>query len=209
MKKSNQKILIIALALLLVSILTAGTGLVMYGIYTKQNQGSVSRVVAKVFALPAASVEGRKVSYTRYLLTKDAVTKFINSDAGKDVGATMPPELELNKNILEQLIRQKMVEKIASENSISVTDEEIGQIFSEVAAQAASSTDSDINTYLKDNYGWNEQSFKEYVLRPALLEQKVAQAVGSETDPYALENNLITMRQSPEVVVYLKFPETE
>ena len=175
------------------------------GIYTKQSESPTARFVAKVFALPAANVNGRSVKYDRFLQTRDAVRKFINSDAGKDVGATMPPEKELNENILEQLIRQRLVENIAGQKNISITDEEVNEVFSEVAAQAASSTQSTISEYLQDNYGWNEENFREYVLRPALLEQKVSQAVGSESDPYALENLLLADRQKPEVVVYLRF----
>jgi hypothetical protein len=205
MNKATQKILVISTALLLVIILTAGAGLVMRGIYTKQTETASARFLAKAFALPAANVNGKTVKYERFLQTRDAVRKFINSEAGKDVGATMPPEKELNENILEQLIRQKLVEALAEEKGLIVADEEVNQVFSEVAAQAASTTQSTIGEYLQDNYGWNENDFREYVLRPALLEQKVGQAVGSEADPYALENTLLANRQKPEVIVYLRF----
>jgi hypothetical protein len=205
MNKAQQKIIGISAALLLVIILTAGAGLVIRGIYTAQSESATARFVAKTFSLPAASVNGKNIKYDRFLLTRDAVRRFINSEAGKVVGATMPPEKELNENILEQLIRQKLVDAIAAEKGLSISDEEVAQVFEEVASQAASSTDSDISQYLQDNYGWNEDNFREYVLRPALLEQKVAQEVGSETDPYALENLLIANRQKPEVVVYLRF----
>ncbi len=205
MNKATQKIIAISVALFLLIVLTVGAGLVIQGIYTKQTESSSARLAAKVFSLPAANVNGKSLKYERFLQTRDAVRKFINSEAGKDVGATMPPEKELNENILEQLIRQKLVEAVAEEKDISVTDEEVNQIFDEVAAQAASSTQSTISEYLQDNYGWNEDNFREYVLRPALLEQKVGQAIGTDADPYALENLLLANRQDPKVVVYLRF----
>jgi SurA-like N-terminal domain len=207
MNKGTQKIVGLSVALLLIIILTIGLGLNMYGIYTKQAEDGVSRFIAKTFSLPAANVNGRSVKYTRFLTTRDAVRRFINSEAGKDVGATMPPENELNENILEQLIRQRLVENIAGEKDISVSNDEVNEVFNEVAEQAASSTDSNINQYLQDNYGWNEENFREYVLRPALLEQKLAQTIGSEADPYAIENLLLAERQKPEVIVYLKFDQ--
>jgi len=208
MNKGTQKIIGLSAALLLIIILTISAGMAMYGVYSKQGDGAGARFVSKVFALPAANVDGKSIKYQRFLETRDAVRRFINSDAGKEVGATMPTEKELNQNILEQLIRQRLVESIAEEKGISITEEEINTVFDEVATQAASSTDSDISKYLEDNYGWNENDFREFVLRPALLEQKVAQTMAEENeDPYALENLLITNRQKPEVVVYLQIEE--
>ncbi|MDF1496540.1 MAG: SurA N-terminal domain-containing protein [Patescibacteria group bacterium] len=205
MNKATQKIIAISAALLLVIILTVSAGLAMNDIYTKQSESSSARFVSKAFSLPAANVNGKSIKYDRFLQTRDAVRKFINSDAGKDVGATMPPEKELNENILEQLIRQKLVESLAEEKGISVSNDEVSETFNEVAAQAASTTESTITEYLQDNYGWNEQNFRDYVLKPALLEQKVASEVGTEADPYAMENLLLANRQKPEVVVYLRF----
>ncbi len=207
MNKAQQKITGIIASLVLLTSLILTVGLTIYGIYIDQNDGSMSRFVAKAFSLPAASVEGRKVTYERFLNTRDAVRRFINSEAGQEVGAAMPPDNQLNQNILEQLIRQKMVAVIADEKQISVSDEELDEVFNEVAAQAASSTESDINTYLRDNYGWNRQNFREYVLQPALLEQKLAQNVASETDPMVLENMLAGRRQGEDVVVYLRFSD--
>ncbi|MBD3281129.1 hypothetical protein GF391_00080 [Candidatus Uhrbacteria bacterium] len=207
MSKSQQKIIGLSAALLLVIVITLTVGITIYGIYTEQNDGTASRFVAKALALPAASVEGRKVAYTRFLLTRDAVKRFINSEAGQDVGAAMPPEDQLNQNILEQLIRQQMVAAIAAQKQVTLSDEEVDEVFNEVASQAASSTQSDIDTYLRDNYGWNQDNFREYVLRPALLEQKLAQQLSTGSNPVALENLLITKRQSEDVVVYLKFSD--
>lgn len=209
MNKAQQKMTAIIAGLVLLTVLTLTVGFTIYGIYANQNQDSVSRFVAKALSLPAASVEGRKVTYERFLNTRDAVRRFINSEAGRDVGAAMPSDDQLNQNILEQLIRQKLVAVIAEEKQISISNEELDEVFNEVAEQAASSTESDINTYLHDNYGWNKQNFREYVLQPALLEQKLAQALAGEGNPMALENMLAGKRQGEDVVVYLRFSDEQ
>ncbi|MFA6099471.1 MAG: hypothetical protein WC750_01160 [Patescibacteria group bacterium] len=48
--------------------------------------------------------------------------------------------------------------------------------------------------------------FREQVLKPALLEQKVAvqMAQDKQGDQNAMEDELTAMRQKPDVVVYIK-----
>ncbi len=205
MNPLTKKIAVIISALVLVSAVAIFITYNIYGIYAKQTDGYSARIMAKTFALPAAYVGNRSVTYTRFLETRDAVERFINSEAGQDVGATMPSENELGQNIMEQLIRQKMVEEFAEKNQVTVSKEEIDQIFEQIVAEAAAQNTTDIAKYLLDNYGWSEQDFRDNVLKPAVMEQKVSAAMAEGGDMYALENELINRRQSEDVVVYLKF----
>ncbi len=205
MNPLTKKIAGIISALVLVSAVAIFISYNIYGVYAKQADGSSARIMAKTFALPAAYVGKRSVTYTRFLETRDAVERFINSEAGQEVGATMPSENELGQNIMEQLIRQKMVEEFADQNQVTVSKEEIDQIFEQIVAEAAAQNTTDIAKYLLDNYGWSEQDFRDNVLKPAVMEQKVSAAMAEGGDMYALENALINRRQSEDVVVYLKF----
>jgi hypothetical protein len=211
MNSITKKIAGIITALVLVSAVVISISYNIYGIYAKQADGASTRVIAKTFALPVAYVGKRSVSYTRFLETRDAVERFINSEAGQEVGASMPSRNELSKNIMEQLLRQKMVEEFAAKQNVTVTKEDIDLIFEQIVTEAAAQDTNDIGKYLQDNYGWNEQNFRDYVLRPAVLEQKTAMALAGgsfETgDPYALEDALINRRQASDVVIYLNFEE--
>ncbi|MDD5438225.1 MAG: SurA N-terminal domain-containing protein [Patescibacteria group bacterium] len=182
-------------------------GLLVYGVYYKQNDAGVTRLVAKAFNMPAAKVGNATVSYAEFLSVRDAIRKFTASEAGKQVEAVLPPDKELNQNILERLIRQELTKQLADQKKITVADEDLNTIFQDVVKVAASSTTPDVNQYLLSNYGWNENDFREQVLRPALLEQKLAisMAGGDQTKQNAMEDELVAMRAKPEVVVYLKF----
>ncbi|MDD5725960.1 MAG: SurA N-terminal domain-containing protein [Patescibacteria group bacterium] len=203
----KNKLIILFVALGAVIVLAAAGGLLTYEVYYKVNDSAVVRSVAGLFGLPAAKVGSRQVSYARFLMTRDAVKRFVNSEAGKEVGATMPPENALNKNILERLVRQEMIQEIADQKKVTVSDEDVKAIFADVVKAAASSTTPDISQYLWNNYGWNEDNFRKEVLKPALLEQKLANEMAKEKqgDQNALETELAARALKPDVIYYLKF----
>ncbi|MFA6160928.1 MAG: SurA N-terminal domain-containing protein [Patescibacteria group bacterium] len=182
-------------------------GSLMYGVYVKHDESSVTRVFAKAFHFPAARVGMRTVSYSDFLSTRDAIIKFINSEAGAQVDATMPPDKALNDNIMERLVRQEMIQEMADDKSIAVSDDDISAVFDDVVKAAASSTTPDVAQYLQDNYGWSEQDFRQNVLKPALLEQKVTTQLGLDPagNPLDIEAVLAERRVKADVVVYLKF----
>ncbi len=188
-------------------ILAGICGLLVYGVYYKQDDSTPTRVVAKVFNLPVAKVGQTAISYGEFLSVRDAIKKFTASDAGKQVQAVLPSDKELNQNILERLIRQELIKKLADQQKVSITNEDINSIFQDVVKVAASSTTPDVSQYLLTNYGWNENDFREQVLRPALLEQKLAvtMAQGDQTNQTAMDDELAAMRAKPDVVVYLKY----
>lgn len=207
MMTKQQQVLSIFAGMGLLLVLVSAIGLMLYGVYFKVNASGPVRVMARVLNLPAAKVGSQSVSYDRFLMTRDAVVMFINSEAGQEVGAYMPPEKELNDNILERLIRQAMIADLAKQKGIMVDDEQVNLVFEDVKSAAASSTTPDVGEYLWKNYGWQEADFKEEVLRPALLEQDLATAMAQESEgnQYALEEALAKKRAEPDVVVYLKF----
>lgn len=207
MKKSSAKLLGLFAASGLLLVIVILVSLVVYRAYYQTSDSGFTRVVAKTFNLPAARVGSVSVSYDDFLLTRDAVWRFLNSDAGKALGGDVPPAKEVDKNILEQLIRQAMVKEIAAERDLSVLDDDVRAVFADVVAAAASSTTPDVAQYLWENYGWNEEDFRVKVLRPALLEQKVAVTMAQEAegDQMALEYALMARREEPDVIVYLHF----
>lgn len=204
---SNKNKLITLFAVLggLIVIIGLG-GLLVYGVYYKLNDSVPTRLAARVFGLPAAKVGNRTVSYIQFLSTRDAIRKFIGSEAGKQVQAALPPDNVLNQNILERLIRQELTQELADQKKITVTDQDVDAIFADVVKAAASSTTPDVSQYLSNNYGWSEKDFRAQVLKPALLEQKVAiqMAQDKQGDQNAMEDELTAMRQKPDVVIYVK-----
>jgi len=204
---AKSKIIALFVGLIVFIGILAGAGLLVYQVYGKIDESGTVRTLARVFSLPAARVGSRTVTYDSFLNTRGAVKRFINSDAGKQANVNMPPESELNKNILERLVRIAIVQEIADSKKITVSDDDVRAVFSDVVKAAASSTTPNVADYLFKNYGWNEDEFRQQVLRPALLEQKVSVEIAKENqgDAQALENEITARRQKSDVVLYLKF----
>lgn len=181
----------------------------IYLIFYKISDYSMVRSVARTFSLPAAHVGSAAVSYEHFLQTRDAVRRFLSSEAATAVQAMQPTEEELNRNILDQLIRQRIVESIAMEKEVAVTDEEVRAFFGDIVSAASSTADGNISEYLWNNYGWHEEDFRQEVLRPAILEQKLAIEIAKqfEGDPMALEQVIADRRSQSDVRIYLRIPE--
>ena len=99
------------------------------------------------------------------------------------------------------------VEDLADQKKVTVSDEELRKYFADVVTVAASSTGSDVGVYLLKNYGWNEEDFRQLVLRPALLQQRLSAALSAqaEGDPNALTQAVNARLKQNDVVRYMRF----
>ncbi len=163
---------ILAGILIVVALGGAATG-VAWAMYVNHSEGPVVRSVAGALPIPAGKVGEHTILYRDYLDAVDTMRVFLASDAAKEQGIDLTVDEELLENVYERLLNEAALEDVANEQGVTVTDAELLTFFSEVHA-VASSTTSDIGTYLLETYGWNEEEFREKILRPALLEQKFA-----------------------------------
>ena len=184
----------------------AGIGAVVYQVYFKTADSGPVRAVASVLGFPAAKVGTYTVSYKDYVETMDAIRKFVKSDAGKTIGEALPPDDQLKQNVMDRLLKQAMVQEAADQRKLTVADDDVRKVFADVVRSAASSSIPDVAQYLYQNYGWNEEQFRQKILRPALLEQKLAVEMSKEKegDANALETYLAERRAKSDVVVYLQ-----
>ncbi|MCI0479619.1 SurA N-terminal domain-containing protein [Candidatus Uhrbacteria bacterium] len=190
---------------LLVALLAAAVAMA-YGTFISRSDSPFIRGTASALRLPAAKVGSRTVLYGDFARSRDTVKVFIASEAAKEQGLAVAFDAELEKNVLEKLIRQAAVEEYAEEKGIAVTDGELRAFFADVVA-AASSTTPDVGVYLLENFGWNEEDFRQNVLKPALLEQRVGEAMaeGSQGDSMAFTAWIEERLARPDVVRYVRF----
>ncbi|MBU1348956.1 SurA N-terminal domain-containing protein [Patescibacteria group bacterium] len=205
---SRRKTIIISIiagVTALIVLLAVGIG-ITYAVFVSRSESGWVRTVASALPIPAAKVGSRDILYRDFLKTRDTVKVFIASEAAKDQGLDVPFDVALETNVLEKLIRQAAVEEQAAEKGIEVTDSELRAFFSDVVA-AASSTTPDVGVYLLENFGWNEEDFRQNVLKPALLEQRVGTALAEQTqgDTTAFAAWLEERLSRSDVVRYLRF----
>jgi hypothetical protein len=195
---------VIAVSVLLV--IAGASACLAWQIFVKRSDAGYVRSVASVLPIPAGRVGSRVVLYRDFLTSRETLKTFLESPAAKDQGMSVPFDVNLERNALEKLLVQQVLEEIAEEKRVTVSEEELRQYFSEVLA-ATSSTTPDVGSYLLQNFGWSEEDFRQEVLKPALLEQKISAALAEESkgDPDALNRLVAARMEKDDVVRYVRF----
>ena len=205
-KKGSPLIMTISIVILLVLALLGGAVYLGVQIYVNRSDSPVIRKITEVLPIPAARLGSHVVLYRDFTESRDTLRRFLDSPAAKEEGLNVQYDASLEQNALEKLLVQQALEEIAAQNKVTVTDDELRQYYSEVLA-ATSSTTANPSQYLLDNFGWNEEDFRQNVLRPALLEQKISAALAGEnaTDTDALNRAVAARMEQPDVVRYVRF----
>ncbi len=208
MKISRQRLTIISGIVALVLVLAlVGVGLV-YAVYVGRSDNSVVRKVAASW--PAARLGAYTITYGQFTQSRDTLHTYLASDAAKAQGATGPytPELEKQATI-ERLLRDDAIEEIAAQRGITITDPEVRAQFATMTASSTNSASSTVNLaqYLADNFGWNEEQFRQNIVRPMMLESRVALTFSTSTQEAltSLQQYIDTRLAKPDVKVYLHF----
>ncbi|MBU0540105.1 SurA N-terminal domain-containing protein [Patescibacteria group bacterium] len=204
-KRVPLLVLIIAGVLCLLVLASAGAAFT-WEVYVKHSEGVFIRKTAEILPITAAKVGSKKVLFRDFLKSKDTLRTFLNSPAAKEQNIGVPWDATLEKNVLEKLVSQAALEELAEQKDVTVSDEELRAFFADVIS-AVSSTTPDVGVYLLENYGWNEEDFRQNVLKPSLLEQRLATKMAEENngDESALATYMEKRLQEKDVVRYLKF----
>ena len=206
LKKGSKKMGAVVTAIVLLLVIVGGVAGVMWEVTVKHASGAAIRKISELLPIPAARVGGKTILYREYLKSRDTLITFLNSDAAKTQGINTKLDTDMEKNVLEKLVNQAALEELAEQKKITVNDEELRAFFADVVA-AASTTTPDVGVYLLKNFGWDEENFRQEVLKPALLEQHVGIALAQEKqgDPNALQTYMTDRLSKPDVVRYLRF----
>jgi hypothetical protein len=190
---------------LLVVLIIAGCGTFLgYKIYTVRDGSKMVRLFGSW--LPAAKAGKHTISYKDFLDTRDTLNTFIKSSAGKAGGAPQAMTVEIERQALNRLIREQLTKDLAEERKISVTDTEVLNSFETMVAMN-SSTVPNVAQFLQENYKWTEAEFQTHVVRPAILEERVAATFSTSTQEQwaMLESYMQDRATKPDVKIYLKF----
>lgn len=189
-------------------ILVAASGFGVYlAVYKYRVENPVVRGIADLLSLPVARVGGQTVTYTEYLDHVDAQRTFLKGPTAEQQGMAREMTNDDYSEALERAIRIAAVEDEAKKAGIVVTDLDVDRAYQDLISRAPTSTGiGDIRQFFKDEFNWNEDQFKQYVVRPAVLEDALSQAKYLETqDPLAFDAELAAKISGDEVKRYLHF----
>ncbi len=181
-------------------------GWLSYQILQVHSTSAMVRTMARVTHFPVARLGSDWITYEEYLLQSDAQEKYLSGQEAKSLGLASASTPEMKQAVLDQLLRVAALEDLAKKNEFTVTPIDVDRSYDDLIARSGTSTKpGEIKDYLLENFGWTEQQFKAYIVRPAVIQTGLAQkrkdATGNEG---ALESEITARLAMPDVKRWLK-----
>lgn len=202
----NRQHILIGASVLMVIVVAAFA--LVGSVYFWQSEDPVTVSVARTLNLPAARVGSQSVSYDKYLAHLNSLRIFLSGPAAAAQGLSGTIGPAEKRSALERAIRLGAIEEMAASADLVATSLDVERGYAGLVAQAGTSTSpGEIESLLRDQFGWSEMDFKKYVIRPALMEDALRAKRARETgDEATFDRELEARLQQPDVVRYLRLP---
>lgn len=177
----NKRMFLFGLGgLLLVTVLVI-LGITLYRVYYKTSEDKFTGAVAAILRLPAVKVDGQTITYKDYLNDMKAIRQVKNYDSQNNGALAAATDEQLRNQVLWRLVTNSLVNKLSKENGVTVKDEEIDAIKKQVLSQFGGD-ESKLNAELQKRYGWDLKDYQTRVIKPYILEQDLAEKIGSNEE---------------------------
>lgn len=160
-------------------VLIAAIGLGYWQLYKVQNTSELAYSLTSVIPVPVATVDGRSVRYSDYLLryrSQEYSSERINVIEGGSADKERHLEF-LRRESLNGLEKDMYAAKLAEERSISVSNEEVQQVINSDLEQYGGSLSREAYDAINERSLGLDRSEYERLTHQALLRQEVAFAV--------------------------------
>ena len=98
--------------------------------------------------------------------------------AHEGAGASLTDE-EMSKQVLLRMMNNILVKEAAKSYNLSAEESDLEEVVTRVLSQFKSPEEADKE--LEKRYGWNMKTYKEKVMRPYILQNKLAEAIQDDT----------------------------
>ncbi len=166
---------------LAVLVVGAVAGLGAYKVYTKMSTDKFSLAIAKAFSFPVVRVAGEKIPYVSYAEDLKAIhTMRAYDQLQRDGGATPDrspgadlTEEQMSDQVLWRLVNNLLVNNAAKKYVVVVEDKDIENLKAQMLQQFKD--EATANSELMKRYGWDMSVYEQKVMRPFILQTKLAQ----------------------------------
>ncbi|MCX6745378.1 MAG: peptidylprolyl isomerase [Candidatus Parcubacteria bacterium] len=173
----NLKALIIGILISLGLALVVFAGIIYWGFYLLDWRGNFMVQVSQILPLPAATVDGQTVLYKDYINTLNISRKFYESQTQKGIKG-LPADEEVQTNVINRLIEDRMIINLARKYNIRVTKQEISDKMEEIIQNKG--TREETEKFLKDFYGIDIKTYEHEFIEPNLWYNKTDQAIRAD-----------------------------
>jgi len=170
-----KPILLGAASIVVLAVIVGGIVLWL-GIYRWGWDNKVTDAAVRGLSLPMAEVNGSAVKYADFLDDVDTLKRFFENQVAEGMSAdSVPTEQEMRENAFNKLVYGEVLRQEAAAHGITVTDEDVEAEYVQLVEQAGG--ESEVEAELELLYGWGPETFKEKVLVPYIMQNKLADAL--------------------------------
>lgn len=181
LQHSKHRIIILSSVIFVIMAVAFFTYAIL-GLYRFQNTSTFIYRVTQILPFPVARAEGQFVSYESYLFELRHYMHYYETQQKlnfEDEEGKAQFE-EFKKQAMDQVINDAYVKKLAKENNVSVSSQEVEEEIAMVKEQSRLGTSDQVfEDVLRDFWGWSVNDFKRS-LRNQLLARKVASTLDTE-----------------------------
>jgi hypothetical protein len=202
-----KKLVMILGGIALAIALAVSYSVLLWGVYMSHWDTPFTRAMANVVYIPVARIGDTAIPLSRYYKDIDSLKTYLSSESAKASGGNRELTDADRNQAVERLIEEAAIEEMAAAKKVTLQDEEIE---SSIDAQfvGASSTRQDLEKEIMSSYGWSMQDFRDHIVRPILLERKLAAMINTSDTQQGLTDvidQLSKRVQEKDVIRYLKF----
>jgi hypothetical protein len=175
---SAMKTLIIGAIIGIVVLVIAAGGVVVYGMYRLGWHDKATDILTHALPFPAGTVNGNVITFAAYSDDVATVNHFFDKEAATgQLQEPKPSDSDLRKGVFDRLVQMEVLKEEAVRYNITVSQKEIDD---EYANFQKSGDGGDPASQILDLYGWTAAQFKEKVMRPYLLQEKLGTALNDD-----------------------------
>lgn len=173
----------IGLVIALVIVLYAGWAV---GVFAGGWRGQKTLTVSRYLPLPAAAVGWQPLSLHSYLWQRQTIehyTNYLNTNSPGVFAAGQTPNSR--QVAMTKIIRDWAAMKVADDQKIGVTPTDLDQAFNAQLLQGGDRAQT--TKAINDLYGWTPEQFKQYVLKVAVIREKLREKLSFDDTINATE----------------------
>lgn len=162
------------------------------GIYRYEWDGGATRIVSKVVPYPAAIVDGSIIRYSDYQEDVRLLKAFYEEEKERaPAGAIIPSETDIEKRVLDRLIKDKLAEKLAKRYGVAVSSAQVRESYESTildqtsldkGAAERARAEARAEETLDDLYGMSSSEFRSKVLYPFLVRRGLVDAIREDDE---------------------------
>lgn len=164
------------------------------GIYLADWQGGLTQVITKIIPYPAVYVDGKIVTINEFLNDVGALENYLQRNGLKFTSE------EVRNQVMESLIEKEIIQQLAEENNIIISDEEIEGELQRSTLQLTPR--EQLNQIVTELYGWDFTTYVDKVIKPLILTKRVEdyfdQASGNLAIKQEMEDYYNQFTEAPE-----------